>query len=330
MLSNLNFLDGVSEDYLQKVNSFIDEWQSDSATIQVQTSGSTGAPKTIVLEKNAVRESALATGSFFGLLPDQNALLNLSPDHIAGKLMIVRAYEHQMSLTVAPLVSNPLEFLVDHNIHFAAFVPSQIEIILKNYESKLTLNSIENVIIGGAPLSPNLENELTQLSNNIYATFGMTETITHFALRKLGTPIYRCLAGFKISVDKRSCLVVQPNAIVENLLVTNDVIDLIDDMTFKWRGRIDNVINSGGIKIHPEKVEKMIAHLLPENRFYVASKKDETYGEIAVLVVEGFIESDDILLNAKESLPKHHEPKEIVIEDIFEETKTHKIIRKKF
>ena len=330
MLNDLILIDGVSDDFLHQIKGFIAEWNNDSEVIEVSTSGSTGEPKTILLEKERMRKSAKATGEFFGFEAGQVALLNLSPGYIAGKMMIVRAIEHEMKLLVAPLTSNPLTDLPETTIHFGAFVPSQIAAILKDNESKLALNSIKNVIIGGAPLHSNLENELVLMDANIFASFGMTETITHFALRKLGTPIYRCLPGFHIGVDERSCLVVHESDIVQGILTSNDVIIPIDAQTFKWSGRYDNVINSSGIKIHPEKVEKMIAHLLPDNKFYVTSKKDEEYGEVAVLVVEGEVKNPDLLDDAKMSLPKHHAPKEIITEEELELTPTQKIKRKKF
>ena len=330
MLHDLVCLDGVSEEYLQGVKSFIDEWNNDSPSIDVQTSGSTAAPKTISLEKHRMRRSARATGEFFEFKKKQVALLNLSPDYIAGKLMIVRAIEHEMKLVLAPLQSNPLLTLGNIEINFGAFVPSQIAEILSNPATKAKLEGIHNIIIGGAPLHPTLENELTALSNQIYSSFGMTETITHFALRKLGTPIYKCLPSFKIAADDNSCLVIHPNQVVSEILFTNDVIDFIDQETFKWCGRFDNVINSGGIKIHPEKMEKMLAHLLPDNRFYVTSKEDSKLGEVAILVVEGEVAEEKVMNDAKESLPKHHAPKELIVVQKFEETPTQKIIRKKF
>jgi o-succinylbenzoate---CoA ligase len=330
MLFDLISLDGISDDFLREVQDFIDEWNNDADVIQVRTSGSTGASKTISLEKNRVRASAIATGKYFDFEAEQVALLNLSPSYIAGKLMIVRAIEHNMKLILAPVSSNPLLNLKDIKVDFAAFVPSQIKSILENELSKNALYAIRNVIIGGAPLLPRTESELTLADTNIYASFGMTETITHFALRKLGTPIYKCLEGFEISIDENSCLIIQPNEVIPEILATNDVIIPINKSTFKWSGRFDNVINSSGIKIHPEKVEKMISHLIPSNRFYVSSKKDDTYGEVAVLIVEGEFDETEILLDAKMSLPKHHAPKELIQVKSFKETKTHKIIREKF
>jgi len=329
MLNDLYFLDGLSDDYLQDVKEFISEWNNELDHIKVTTSGSTGSPKTMQLPKESVKRSAHATGQFFGFEKGQKALLNLSPNYIAGKLVIVRAIEHQMDLVVAPLTSNPLT-ICNEKIDFAAFVPSQIEQILSNEATKKKLQQITNVIIGGAPLHPNLENELTTFSNNNFVTFGMTETITHFALRKVGTPIYKCLDGFEISIDDRQCLVIKANQIVTETLITNDVIDLIDDSTFKWKGRIDFVINSGGVKIYPEKVEKMIAHLLVNNNYYVTSKADDSLGEIAILLIEGEIETEGLLESAKSFLPKYQCPKEVYLKGAFNYTETGKIIREKF
>ncbi|MFT4601069.1 MAG: O-succinylbenzoic acid--CoA ligase [Arenicella sp.] len=329
MLNDLYFLDGLQEDYLQEVKDFIDEWFNDSEFISVSTSGSTGEPKIVKISKEIVKRSAHATGQFFDFEKGQKILLNLSPKYIAGKLMIVRAMEHRMDLVVGDLSSDPL-LKCDKEISFAAFVPSQIEEILSNPESKEKLKKIQNVIIGGSPLHPSLENELSSFTNNNYVTFGMTETVTHFALRKVGTPIYKCLDGFEISTDDRSCLVIKANQIVQETLITNDVIDLVDESTFKWRGRADFVINSGGVKIFPEKVEKMIAHLLPNNKFYVTSKADEKFGEIVILLIEGQADTQLILEQTKSFLPKYHEPKEVYLKGAFNYTETGKIIREKY
>lgn len=332
MLNDLILLDGVDNDHLQDIKLFINEWNSESNSIEVKTSGSTGTPKSISLLKSAVRKSALATGLFFDLQAGQSALLCLSVNYIAGKLMIVRAIEHNMKLIVAPLGSNPLLADYSGQIDFAAFVPSQVKSILGTNQSADKLKKIKNVIIGGAALNPQIENELTTLECRCFVSFGMTETITHFALRKVGTPIYKCLDGFKCSVDDRSCLVLAENEILKEPLITNDIIDLIDENTFKWRGRFDFVINSGGVKIHPEKVEKMIGHLFPKNNFYVTSKQDDEYGEIAILLIEGQLEEDsDKLLNvAKSFLPKYHCPKEAYFKGAFNYTESGKIIREKF
>lgn len=332
MLNDLILLDGVSNDHLQGIKQFINEWNDESYEIEVETSGSTGTPKKIKLLKSAVRKSAQATGLFFDLQPGQTALLNLSVNYIAGKLMIVRAIEHQMNLVVAPLNDNPLLNEYEGVIDFAAMVPAQVKSVLESAVSSEKLKKIKNIIIGGAPLNPQIENELTTLDCRCFVTFGMTETITHFALRKVGTPIYRCLPGFKCSIDDRSCLVLAENEILPEPLITNDIIDLIDAETFKWRGRYDFVINSGGVKIHPEKVEKMIGHLFPNNRFYVTSKQDDQFGEIAILLIEGQLEEDseELLKVAKSFLPKYHCPKEAYFKGAFNYTESGKIIREKF
>jgi O-succinylbenzoic acid--CoA ligase len=330
MLNDFIVLDGVSNGYLQQIKAFIDEWQNENETIIAGTSGSTGPSKRIALNKEQVRNSANGTSNFFNFKAGENLLLNLSPDTIAGKLQIVRAFENNMNLIIAPLTGNPLLVDCEHHIDFAAFVPAQVKSILGEEISKTKLNGIKNVIIGGAPLTPAVEVELNYLNCKSYASFGMTETITHFALRLLGTPIYKCLDNYTISVDENSCLIVNPNNVVLKELHTTDVIDYIDEKRFKWLGRLDNVINSGGIKIHPEKIEKMLVHLLPDNRFYISSKKDDTYGEVAVLVVEGSGVEETILSDAKESLPRHKAPKELIILPKFEMTPSQKVIRKKF
>jgi o-succinylbenzoate---CoA ligase len=337
MYKDIVFTDGIQEDYKQSVINFIAEWESYSPVLRVSTSGTTGAPKTIEFTKKQVQASARYTGRFFQFKKGDAVLLNLSPEFVAGKLMIVRALVHEMKLVVAPLQANPLEAVdgIDQALKLGAFVPYQVAAILKDGKTKSRFEKIENVLIGGAIMTPGLEHQVAQLKNKNYASFGMTETLTHFALRPIDgkTKHYTCLPGIAISEDERGCLVVEPNEILSERLVTNDCIRFIDPQNFEWIGRIDNVINSGGVKIFPEADEVLI-HPLINARFYITSRKSETLGEEPVLVMEGtameMSAQEKLLEQIAVVLPKYHAPKSIILLSKLDETSNGKVKRQKY
>jgi O-succinylbenzoic acid--CoA ligase len=338
MFKDIVLLDGISDEYLHSIENFLAEWESYSPIVSVSTSGSTGTPKTIQFNKKQAESSAKYTGRFFDFKAGDSVLLNLSPNFVAGKLMLVRALTHQMKIVVAPLNSNPLLNLKDfpHKIKLAAFVPHQVEEILSHDNSKRLFNAIENVIIGGASISESLEKKIAQQKAKSFATFGMTETLTHFALRPVDgkTDFYTCLPGITISQDERNCLIVEKNEILSDPLFTNDIIELIDETHFRWKGRFDNVINSGGVKIIPEVDEKIIESLFGNKRFYITSRSHEKFGEEVVLVLE--IESLDSTLEKEylekmeRMLPKYHAPRSVIFQSKFDETANGKIRRGKF
>ncbi len=338
MFKDIVLLDGISDEYLQSIENFLAEWESYSPLISVSTSGSTGTPKTIEFNKKQAEASAKYTGRFFDFKPGDLVLLNLSPNFVAGKLMLVRALTHDMKVVVAPLSSNPLLNVKDfpNKIKLAAFVPHQVEEILSHENSKRLFNEIENVIIGGASISESLEKNIAAQKTKSFATFGMTETLTHFALRPIDgkTDFYTCLPGITISQDERNCLVVNKNEILSEALITNDIIELIDETHFKWKGRFDNVINSGGVKIIPEEDEKLIESLFGNTRFYITSKSNHKFGEEVVLVLESdpltSTVEKEYLQKMELMLPKYHAPRSIIFQTKFEETVSGKIKRRKF
>lgn len=312
--------------------SFLSEWFNEHDYIKALTSGSTGSPKVISIRKAAMRISARKTGEYFSFNSDDKILLNLSPKYIAGKMMLVRALEFDMEVVAIKPISNPLlDIPKDLEISFGAFVPMQIQEILSNNKSKVRLEQIANVIIGGAPLSLTTSKELTALRNNCFQTFGMTETISHIALKKINNPPtpYKCLDGWVVSVDDRSCLVIEKNEILASKLVTNDVISQKKSSTFEWLGRFDNVVNSGGVKLYPELLEQKIEILLKGNRFYFTKEKNIKFGEQLILVVEGDKDSfPDLKFELAEILGKYEIPKNIVFESVFNETPTGKVKRR--
>lgn len=333
MHKSIDLCDGLTDQYIEEIENFIAEWESQSEFIEVHTSGSTGKPKVIQLAKSQIEQSALATGKFFNFKSGDRILLNLSPNYIAGKLMLVRALIHDMRILVAPLDQNPLINLPYLEIDFAAFVPYQIQAILSNPDTAKKYEKLKKVIIGGAPLNPEWTEKIAALSNANYATFGMTETITHFALKRIAKDIdfYTCLPGIHISTDQRGCLVIEKNQITDRL-VTNDLITLIDTNRFIWKGRFDHVINSGGIKISPEEVEQKLAGLLKGYNYFIIGRKNETYGEEVVLYIEGkkATNLEQLASEIQQVLNRYEQPKAIYWVSLFDRTATDKIIRKNY
>jgi O-succinylbenzoic acid--CoA ligase len=320
----------------ENIRDFLKEWWNDSESIEVQTSGSTGAPKRIVLQKIHMRNSAQMTNSFFGLGSETHALHCLPAQFIAGKMMLVRAMEGQWKTMVVSPDSNPLQHLKSTiSFDFAAMIPMQVSNALSEPELRVRFLAIKNVIIGGGEVSNTLLQQLQGCSNTCYATYGMTETITHIALRKLNgqdkTEEYTVMKGIRVNQDARSCLTIHAPTLGAENLITNDLVEFTDFKKFKWLGRADNIINSGGLKIIPEQLEKTIAQLITDRRFYIASEPDELFGNLLTLVIEGIpydnTTANLLLKHLKEILPKNQSPKKLVFKEKFELTETGKIKR---
>lgn len=302
---------------------FILKWINDDKSIEVKTSGSTGKPKIIELEKEKMHNSAIMTGKFLKLKKGDKTLLCLSTDFIAGKMMVVRAFALGLNLIPVEPAGNPLQS-IDSKFDFAAMVPAQVFNIFLEKEGIKKLNKLKNLIIGGGPVHQSLEHKITFLKNKTFLTFGMTETITHIAMKKLnGTnkeENFKCLPGIQIEIDNRDCLIIKAAAIFTGELRTNDVVKLSGDNKFVITGRYDNVINSGGIKIYPEDIERKIEKLISEN-FFISSLPDTKFGEKIILFVEGKAKSETeikkILKALKKILQSHEIPKEIYFIDGF-------------
>ena len=330
--------------YSDEIHHFLEEWFSQEKYVIVQTSGSTGAPKAIQLQKKQMQYSAMATGDFFQLKEKTTALLCLPIAYIAGKMMLVRALTLGWHIDVIASSATPLK--ENYSLYdFSAMIPLQVE------NSIDKLHQIKKLIVGGGVVSNSLQEKLQNRATEVFATYGMTETITHIAVKKLNNftslqrsltkeravkksawlkttrnnSFYQILPNTTIYKDDRDCLVIKNAKIANEVLFTNDVVNLISDTQFEWLGRFDTVINSGGIKLHPEKIEEKLANVLKQ-RFFIAGILDEKLGEKLVLIVEGSASALDL---AKASLLKFEIPKEIYFIDNFLETATKKIQRKK-
>ena len=311
---------------------FYSEWLNTEDTITVQSSGSTGPPKQIKFKKWQLFESALQTGRYFRFNELGNLLLCLPARYIAGKLMIVRALVYGLNLIIQEPGSDPFAHL-ETKVDFAAVTPHQLHQAITNGSP---VSKAKTLIIGGGQISTDLLTIIQELSTACYATYGMTETLTHIALQRLNgqgkSDLFTCLPGIKIRTDNRKCLVITV-PFIKDEIVTNDVIERISNIQFRWLGRADNVINSGGVKIFPEQVEAQLAKLIDEN-FYISSIPDNALGQKLILYIEGrtplFKEKTQLMEQMKQLLPSHHCPKEIKYIHQFEYTRTGKIIRNNF
>lgn len=307
------------QDFEKPIGEFLLDWFDDRTYIDLQTSGTTGAPKTIRTSKQAMVESAIATGDFFDLRPGNKALQCLPVKYIAGKLMFVRAFILGLDMDFVAPSSNPLENKSDVKYDFIAMVPLQAKNSLKE------LKNVKKVIIGGSMISKALEKELLKLPTKVYETYGMTETITHIAAREVGEKVFTVLPDITISYDYRNCLVIHAPRISDDLIVTNDIVELTNEKQFKFIGRYDNIINSGGIKLIPEQIEEKLSGKIAA-RFFVTGKDDEKLGEKLVLVIEG--EKQKIEETVFDTLDKYEKPKEILFIPKFKQTENGKILRK--
>lgn len=318
---------------------FCKNWLEGQLHFEISTSGSTGTPKSIRLSRIQMEASALATKNALDLRSGMNALLCLDPMYIAGMMMLVRAMVTEMNLVVVPPVANPMEHIPDHiPIDFAAVVPYQLKTMLES-PSKARLNSWGKVIVGGGAVDGDLENQLKELSCQFYATYGMTETISHVALRRLNGSherSFHALDGIQFSQDERGCLVIQANYLGTEAIVTNDLVDLLDDKSFNWLGRTDFVINTGGVKVVPEVVEEKLSKYLPsilgDCNFLIVGIPDKALGFQVTLLLDcarlDFNCEQQVLANLKAHLGRFECPKSILYSPGFVRTATGKIDRR--
>ena len=276
---------------------FLSEWNNDSDRVLVHTSGSTGKPKPMMVEKKRMLNSARITCDFLGLKPGDSALLCMSLDYIAGKMVVVRSIERHLHLISVSPSGHPLKN-INEEITFAAMVPMQVYNTLQVPEERERLTHIRHLIIGGGAIDASLEKELQALPGNIaiWSTYGMTETLSHIALRRINgaeaSEWYQPFDSVKISQTDEGCLVIDAPLVCAETLLTNDIVEIepyiynkVEKLRFRIKGRKDNVICSGGIKIQIEEVEALLKPHL-EKPFMLAKKKDEKFGEIAVLLSE--------------------------------------------
>lgn len=332
------------------VNDFLQEWNSPSETLLVHTSGSTGKPKPMWVEKQRMLNSAHITCDFLGLRPGDSALLCMSLDYIAGKMMVVRSIERKLRLFSVkpsghPLSDESLAKMVEMDFDFVAMVPMQVYNTLQVPQERERLSRIKHLIIGGGAIDDALAEELRSLPGAVWSTYGMTETLSHIALRRLNgeeaSEWYQTFDSVGVSLNSDGCLVIDAPLVCSEPLVTNDIAEIKQQETsshssdassslktssphvlFRIKGRKDNVICSGGIKIQIEEVENLLRQHL-DAPFLLAKKKDEKFGEIAVLVTEsGDLEGVEAI--CRQVLPKYWVPRQYLHFDQLPMTETGK------
>jgi O-succinylbenzoic acid--CoA ligase len=309
------------------VNAFMALWNDPTTTIQQQTSGSTGTPKLIAIQKEQMIASACMTGDFFKLDQCKNALLCISPDYIGGKMMIVRSLIYELELLVTPPSSNPLKEL-NIDVDFCAMVPLQVRTILK--ENPEQLDRIRYLIIGGGAVDEELIQQLQKRSCAAYSTFGMTETVSHVALRKLNSSssVYQAVGVTTFSEHEQKLIIHAPDLGISSL-TTNDIVELDSPTTFRWIGRADSVVNSGGVKLFPEEIEEQLRHALQGVDYFVAGQKDPNLGEQLVFITTNqSIADNDLMQLFQRVLTKYQRPKKIIRLPDFSFTPTGKLQRK--
>jgi O-succinylbenzoic acid--CoA ligase len=327
-------------EFEKEVLSFILEWRSDKETFKLKSSGSTGKPKELTLHRNQMIASAESTLEYLNITSGGRALLCLDPQYIGGKMVIVRSLAGNLDLYAYNPTANPLsEHEFDYSIDISSFVPYQVVEILKNPQSFSNFKKIDNVIIGGAAISKELEEKLSPLGNNIYHSFGMTETVSHIALKKLSgidqSQYFKVLPGIDIGTDHRGCLTVKGKISQGETIITNDLVEIKNNDLFKWEGRIDQVINTGGIKININTLELKIRNILEsknfQNEFFIDHIPDEKLGQKIILILESRnseIDPDQIKGIIKTQLTKFEIPKDIYVIKKFALTDSGKIDRR--
>lgn len=304
---------------------FVSQWKSGAEYFTAHTSGSTGEPKEILLPRGDMLRSATATCDYFNLSSGSTIVSPLSASYIAGKMMIVRAVVADCRLVMETPSNKPLnDFYGD--IDLLPIVPSQAEWLLTG---DLKGNRVNNVIVGGAPLSPLLERRLASASFHCVATYGMTETCSHVALRPLGQPFFEAMPGVTFDVDTDRRLIICADGYSFDRIVTNDLVELIDNRRFRWLGRKDNVIISGGVKLHPEEIERELSEFI-DKPFYLIGRPNDKWGTEMVMYVEcddREIDADKLKSRIKTIVHPHKVPHEIRLCRKLERTPSGKIKR---
>ncbi len=318
---------------------FCHDWLIGKKQFTLQTSGSTGTPKEISFSRDQMMASARMTQTALGLKEGDTALICLDTKYIAGQMMLVRSFVVGMNIIATEPSANPFVAIEENDkIDFAALVPYQLQNIISNKPE--LLNKIRVAIIGGASIDSVLKERLQKLKCAIYATYGMTETLSHIGLMKLNGPNpddhFTALPGVKIEKDDRGCLIIQ-TVFLSEAIITNDLVNLKKPNHFKWLGRWDNIINTGGIKVMPEKIEKQLEEIFRTcgiaRRFFVTGFPDSSLGQKVCLLIESSPFHEETIHQLQSEmrvrLSKYEIPKEVRFLERFEQTETGKINRPK-
>ncbi|RSK44205.1 AMP-binding protein [Hymenobacter perfusus] len=326
--------------YEARVLDFVRQWLNGAQEFGLRTSGSTGQPQLIQLKRRQLEASARRTGDYFDLGPGDRMLVCLNCEFVGGLMMLVRGLERRMHLTIVEPQADPLALVLEAvDFDFTSFVPLQVRAVLAaGHVSRL--NRMKGILVGGAAVERSLEKEIQQLRVPVYVTYGMTETASHIALRRLNGPTvqhtYQVLPGITVAQDARGCLTVRADVTENQLITTNDRITLAEDgRSFEWLGRVDFVINTGGVKVQAEKVEQVLEVALTElnlsRRAFVAGRPDKRLGEQVTAFLEGpkltITQQEHLQTLLSQRLDKYEVPRALVFVPEFRTTASGKLDR---
>lgn len=330
-LSEADWLKTVNPEipWQNEIAAFVNEWNSKAVSFSMHTSGSTGTPKIIQHSRDAIIQSALRTNQFFKLDSTSVFFLCLPVQHIGGRMMLIRALVAKAKIVCVAPASNPLSVGVfSWPITFAAFTPMQCFDMLQHQQSATLFSSIHHVIIGGGKISDALLTLLNDMPNAIYETFGMTETISHIALRSIAPfkeNFFQCLEGISVATNEDSLLQIK----VENqdAISTNDIVEILDSTRFRWLGRQDEVINTGGKKVFAHQIESKLQSQFSVS-FFVTAVNDDKFGQRVVLVLESQEVAESLTKSSFETLSNYERPKSIFVLKRFEYSALGKLLKK--
>ena len=295
---------------MMSIDEFLNEWHDERPAVLVHTSGSTGRPKAMWAEKRRMEASARITCDFLGLKAGDSALLCMSLDYIAGKMMVVRSLVRGLRLTVVEPTGVPRW---EGPVDLAAMVPMQVWNLLQTADGRERLRQVRHLIIGGGAIDEAMESELRSFPNHVWSTYGMTETLSHIALRRLNgdeaSEWYTPFRTVSVSLNDDHCLVIDAPLVHDGVLVTNDIAE-VRDGRFRILGRKDNVVCSGGIKIQMEEVERLLKPYVTEP-FMITKRHDEKFGEAVVLLTES-TDREALLAVCQKALPRYWQPRDIM------------------
>ncbi|WP_375418996.1 AMP-binding protein [uncultured Hymenobacter sp.] len=327
--------------YEAKVLDFVRQWLNGSLEFGLHTSGSTGQPQPVFLKRRQLEASARRTGDYFDLGPGERMLVCLNCEYIGGQMMLVRGLERNLHLTIVEPAADPLALVpAGAAFDFASFVPLQLRTLLAAGHAG-QLNQMKAILVGGAAVDGALAKAVRALKVPVYLTYGMTETASHIALRRLSgkdaikSTAYKVLPGIHVGQDARGCLTVRADVTDDQLITTNDQIKLLDSHAFEWLGRADFVINSGGVKVPAERVELVLEVALAElnlgRRAFVTGLPDERLGQTVTAVLEGAAltpeEETRLLALLRARLAKYERPRQLRYSEQFSETASGKLDR---
>ena len=307
----------TQNEFLQNLEAFLQEWHNDQPTVWVHTSGSTGTPKPMQVEKERMRASARLTCRFLGLKEGDSALLCMPLQYIAGKMVVVRSLVAGLKLIPIAPCGHPLKDLKEAPT-FAAMIPMQVFNSLQVPDERTKLMGIKHLIIGGGAIDDGLEKALKDFPNQVWSTYGMTETLSHIALRRLNGPEtsdwYTPFDNVQIRLSEEQTLIIHAPEVCAEELTTNDMAEINAEGKFRILGRKDNTINSGGVKIQIEQVEALLREHLAAD-FQITAAPDAKFGEIVVLLYNKVCDADEIKHICGKHLPAYWIPKRYIAVD---------------